>query len=163
MTNCILNTMARTNVTEAYLLTWNSLRWPWPELTDTALRVNAGETVTSRWGCGRNKHIQPGDRLFLLKQGTEPRGIFASGTAVSHPFTAPHWDEGKAALGMPANYVELQFDALLVPEQALLRRDLLKGHPVLGQQYWDTQVSGISIKTAVLPELEAFWRGIAGY
>jgi 5-methylcytosine-specific restriction protein A len=148
-------------MTRAYLLTWNSLRWPWPELAQEAHRVAAGETVTSRWGCGRNTHIQPGDRLFLLKQGTEPRGIFASGTAVSFPFTAPHWDEEKAALGVPANYVELQFDVLLVPEDAILRRDLLKGHPVLGQQYWDTQVSGTTIKTAVLPELEQLWQGLA--
>ena len=93
-------------MTGAYLLTWNSLRWPWPELADTALRVKVGETVTSRWGCGRNKHIQPGDHLFLLKQGAEPRGLFASGTAVSAPFSAPHWDEEKAALGVPANYIE---------------------------------------------------------
>jgi len=149
-------------MTGAYLLTWNSLRWPWPELADTALRVNVGKTVTSRWGCGRNKHIQPGDRLFLLKQGAEPRGLFASGTAVSAPFSAPHWDEEKAALGVPANYIELQFDALLIPEESILRRDLLKGHPILGIQYWDTQVSGIAIKAAVLPELEELWHGIVG-
>ena len=146
---------------KAYLLTWNSKRWPWPELGEEARRVAAGEMVTSRWGCGRNKHIQAGDRLFLLKQGAEPRGIFASGTAMPRPFSAPHWDEEKALLGVPANYIEMQFDTLLIPEETLLRRDLLKGHPILGQQYWDTQVSGISIKTAVLPELEQLWEGIA--
>lgn len=149
-------------MTKAYLLTWNSLRWPWPELGQEVQRVAAGEIVTSRWGCGHNKHIQPGDRLFLLKQGAEPRGIFASGTAVSAPFSAPHWDEEKAALGVPANYIELQFDALLIPEESILRRDLLKGHPILSVQYWDTQVSGIAIKTAVLPKLEELWRRIAG-
>ena len=44
--------------------------------------------------------------------------------------------------------------------QADLPRDLLKGHPVLGQQFWDTQVSGTAIKTAVLAELENFWQSI---
>jgi hypothetical protein len=145
-------------VTKAYLLTWNSLRWPWVGLAQEAGHVAAGEVVTSRWGCGRNKHIQPGDRLFLLKQGAEPRGIFASGTAVSEPFAAPHWDEKKAALGVHSNYVVLQFDTLLLPEEAILPRDLLKGHPILGRQYWDTQVSGIAIKTAVLVELEEIWK-----
>lgn len=148
---------------KAYLLTWNSNRWPWPELARESRRLAAGETVSGRWGCGRNKHIQPGDRLFLLKQGAEPRGIFASGTAMSRPFTAPHWDEEKAALSVPANYIELQFDVLLIPEQSILRRDMLKGHPILRQQYWDTQVSGITIKTAVLSELEKIWGGIAGF
>lgn len=142
---------------KAYLLTWNSLRWSWSELAKEAGRVAAGEVITSRWGCGRNKHIRPGDRLFLLKQGTEPRGIFASGTAVSESFTAPHWDEEKAAVGVNANYIELQFDTLLLPEKSILPRDLLKGHPVLGQQFWDTQVSGTAIKTAVLAELEKIW------
>jgi hypothetical protein len=149
-------------MTKAYLLTWNSSRWPWPELVQAAQRVAVGEKVTSRWGCGRNTRIQPGDRLFLLKQGAEPRGIFASGSAVSNPFTAPHWDEEKAALGVPANYIELQFDALLIPEHSILRRDILKGHPILSRQYWDTQVSGITIKSAVLSDLEEIWRGIVG-
>jgi 5-methylcytosine-specific restriction protein A len=143
-----------------YLLTWNSLRWPWPEMPQEARRVAAGEIVTSRWGCGRNKHIQPGDRLFMLKQGTEPRGIFASGTAVSHPFAAPHWDEEKAALGVHTNYVKLQCDTLLIPEELILPRDLLKGHPILGRQYWDTQVSGTAVKQAVLVELEKIWQTI---
>ena len=147
-------------MSKAFLLTWNSLRWPWPELAQEAGPVAAGETVTSRWGCGRNTRIQPGDRLFLLKQGTEPRGIFASGTAVSAPFTALHWDKEKAALGVHSNYIELQFDTLLIPEESILRRDLLKGHPILGQQYWDTQVSGIAIQTAVLPELEEIWQSV---
>jgi hypothetical protein len=147
---------------KAYLLTWNSLRWPWPELAQEAWRMAAGEVVTSRWGCGRNKQIQHGDRLFLLKQGAEPRGIFASGTAVTEPFTAPHWDEEKAAIGVHSNYVVLQFDTLLIPEETILHRDLLKGHPILGQQYWDTQVSGIAIKTTVLAELEEIWKGTAG-
>jgi len=149
-------------MTKAYLLTWHSERWPWPELAQEARRVTAGEIVTSRWGCGRNKHIRPGDRLFLLKQGVEPRGIFASGSAVSEPFSTLHWDEEKAALGVPATYVVMQFDTLLMPEDTILRRDFLKGHPILSRQHWDTQVSGIAIKTAVLPELERFWRDIVG-
>jgi hypothetical protein len=59
-----------------------------------------------------------------------------------------------------ANHIKLQFDTLLLPEDSILPRDLLKGHPILGQQYWDTQVSGISIKTAVLAELEKLWQTI---
>jgi hypothetical protein len=150
-------------VTRAYLLTWNSLRWPWPDLAKEARRVAAGEPVATRWGCGRNRRIQPGDRLFLLKQGAEPRGIFASGTALSQPFSDLHWDKEKAAFGVHSNYIKMQFDTLLIPEEAILPRDLLKGHPVLGQQYWDTQMSGITIKMAVLTELEAIWQGMAGY
>ena len=97
----------------------------------------------------------------MLRQGREPRGLFASGTAVSESFAAPHWDEKKAALGVPTNYVTFQCDVLLVPgEQPILRRDLLKGHPILGQQHWDTQVSGIAIRAAVLPELEELWHGM---
>jgi hypothetical protein len=147
-------------MTEAYLLTWNSRRWPWPQLPQEARRVAAGEIVPSRWGCGRNGHIQPGDRLFLLKQGAEPRGIFASGTAISQPFADLHWDEEKAALGVHSNYIKMQFDTLFIPEEAILRRDLLKGHPLLAQQYWDTRVSGMAIKAAVLVELEKIWQTI---
>lgn len=150
----------RRAMVKAYLLTWNALRWPWPDLPQQARRVAAGELVTVRWGCGRSMQIHPGDRLFLLKQGSEPRGVFASGTAVSTVFAAPHWDTPKAALGIPANYVDLVFDKLLVPEEAILRRDLLVGHPLLSRQHWDTQVSGTVIKTAVWDALETLWRSL---
>jgi hypothetical protein len=55
----------------AFLLTWSPLRydsagggWPTP-------------------GAARGKQIRKGDRLFMLRQGREPRGIFGSGWATT--------------------------------------------------------------------------------
>ncbi len=65
-----------------YLLTWNPSKWPWPELDDCIQEIKATGHYLERWSCGRNRKIVEGDRLFLLRQGLEPRGIVGSGWAV---------------------------------------------------------------------------------
>lgn len=61
----------------AFLLTWNPRKFEksWaPEVR----RLARGETVTLRWSTGGRRDIEPGDRLYLVRLGIEPRGIFAS-------------------------------------------------------------------------------------
>ena len=62
-----------------YLLTWNPSKWPWPELDDCIREIRATGHYRERWSCGRNRKIVEGDRVFLLRQGLEPRGIVGSG------------------------------------------------------------------------------------
>jgi hypothetical protein len=68
-----------------YLLVWNPNHWFWAELPEVVKRVGRGEPVISRWSCGSNKRIAIGDRVFLMRLGREPRGIFGSGTVVDEP------------------------------------------------------------------------------
>ncbi|MDW8293534.1 MAG: hypothetical protein RML84_10625, partial [Anaerolineae bacterium] len=41
------------------------------------------------WSCGVTKNIQTGDRVFLLKQGKEPRGIVGSGVVTRGSMKTP--------------------------------------------------------------------------
>src|SRR4051812_1432251 len=66
-----------------YLLTWNPNNWPWDDLEFVAGKTAEGRHVDDRWSCGNTKRIRAGDRLFLLRQGVEPRGIMAAGWATS--------------------------------------------------------------------------------
>ena len=138
----------------AFLLTWSPLRFAWADLPRMARRVRAGQRVRDRWSCARSKQIRQGDRLFLLRQGTEPRGIVGSAWATSDWYEGPGWRRA----GVPCNYVDLVFDVLLdAEEEPILPREALS-HGILSRMYWNTQVSGIRIPDAVARELERAWR-----
>ncbi|MFF5229361.1 hypothetical protein [Dactylosporangium sp. NPDC000521] len=53
--------------------------------------------MAHRWSTGNRKTgIEPGDRVFFLRQGVEPRGIVGSGTAASRIFPDEQWDDDRA-------------------------------------------------------------------
>jgi translation elongation factor EF-1beta len=59
---------------------------------------------SQRWSCGNTKSIQTGDRIFLLKVGTEPKGIIAAGFATSTPFYERHWSGEKKEISQIVNH-----------------------------------------------------------
>ena len=140
---------------QTFLLAWNPRKWAWTTLdADYDLARKQG-FLDDRWSCGRNKRIHAGDRVFLLRQGLEPRGIVGSGFVTSNePFTDEHFtDAGRSAL-----YVTARFDILLHSEREpiLPRASLDTG--ALASVHWDTQVSGITIAPDAAAELEESWR-----
>jgi 5-methylcytosine-specific restriction enzyme A len=141
-----------------YLLTWNPAKWPWPELPDCIQEFEATGHRLERWSCGRNRKIVEGDRVFLLRQGLEPRGIVGSGRVATDVFDDWHWDEAKRAAGQRTWCIEVDFDVLLNAEREpiLPRAQLNEG--VLGQMYWDSQSSGILIPDEVAQQLERKWK-----
>jgi 5-methylcytosine-specific restriction enzyme A len=144
----------------AYLFVWNPDKWsqwtdpkhePYIEKNIEELK-NTGK-VTLMWSCRSHKSIRPGDRAFLAKVGTAPRGIFGSGKVVSEPFLSQHWNG--ADKDFPR--VLIEFDVLLNPEKdSILTLDHLdKGN--LAKQQWTPQSSGISIRPEALEELDKEW------
>lgn len=136
-----------------YLIVWNPKRWPWDYIEESIEQVEKFGKCSERWSCGNNKSIKPGDRIFLVKVGTEPKGIIGSGFSTTVPFTAQHWS-GK---NKEAYYIDIDFEVLLNPiEEPILTLDLLKmGN--LATQNWTPQASGISIRQELVEELEAIW------
>jgi 5-methylcytosine-specific restriction protein A len=145
---------------KTYLLTWNPAKWPWADLAECIHQVKTVGHYREHWSCGRNRKIVEGDRLFLLRQGLEPRGVVGSGWAVSDVFDDWHWDEAKRAGGQRAWCIEMDFDALLDAdrEPILPRARLNEG--VLAQMYWDSHSSGVLIPQPVAEQLEHEWKRI---
>lgn len=137
-----------------YLLTWNPKRWQWTDLPNLTYKVAESGSIIRRWSCGNTWRIEKGDRVFLLRQGVEPRGIVGSGTIVTPTFEAEHWDPEQTKL---ARYVEVEFDTLIDPETTpvLLREQLDK--PPFAGMFWDTQASGTTIPTLIAKKLEQEW------
>ncbi|RYE37514.1 MAG: HNH endonuclease, partial [Sphingobacteriales bacterium] len=113
---------------------------------------NSGK-VTERWSCKSHKTIKPGDRAFLARVGSEPRGIFAAGYVASKAFLSKHWSGEEKDVFR----VLIDFEVLLNPDkESILALDILNTGN-LEKQQWTPQSSGISIKPELVNELEAVW------
>ena len=135
-----------------FLFAWNPVKWPWPEIGEAAAKKKKGKKVTDSWNCVSYTKVQPGDRAFFVRLGSEPRGIFASGRITSEPFPCT------GRKGQPIHCVKVEFDTLLDPAtMPILTLDILRIGP-LEKQTWTPQSSGIRIRPELVDELEAVWQ-----
>jgi 5-methylcytosine-specific restriction protein A len=140
---------------QTFLLTWNPRKSSWDKLDADYEHIREHGFLDAKRSCGRNKHLRVGDRVFLLRQGSEPRGIVASGSVMSsEPFIAEHWSKrGRSAL-----YVNARLDVLLHPDREPVCPRSRLNSGAMASVHWDTQSSGIKIPPDAAAELEELWR-----
>lgn len=138
---------------KTFLFVWNPDKWQWKNLEENIEQLEMGNKVVEKWSCISHRNIKLGDRAFLARVGSEPRGIFASGYIVSEPFLSKHW----SGTDKDIHRVQIDFDILLNPtKDPILTLELLKiGN--LERQTWLPQSSGISVKPELVEELEGVW------
>lgn len=142
----------------AFLLIWSPKKWPWPELPELARRVRLGEAVADTWGCGFARGILPGDRVFVHRVASEPRGIFGSGYVTRAPYEVPD-AAYKRGYRLCIDFV---YDWLVdATREVVIGRDALRAHP-FSVQTWDAQSSGTSIKPIAEGALEKRWAELTG-
>jgi hypothetical protein len=76
----------------AFLMTWKESGWPHENVVRMIQRLEELGYVDEPWRIFANKMAKPGDRVWVLKQGRGPKGIFGRGTIT-----------GAAALGNAGN------------------------------------------------------------
>jgi 5-methylcytosine-specific restriction protein A len=139
---------------KTFLLTWNPSRWEWDSLDDDIEYLKNHGFFEGTWSTGVTKKIEVGDRIFLIRLGTEPRGILASGFALSGVYQKSHWNPEHSG---PANYIDVRFDRILSPESdGVLPIEILKIGPTAGVN-WSPQASGTSIDSSTAIHLEELW------
>jgi len=145
-----------------YLFSWNPSRFHWDGFAEDAEVMKGDGTLEWTWSCGNTKHIRPGDRAFIIKLGKEaPKGIFASGIVLSHPYEDVHWDEEKAREGKTALFVDVQIDVLLNPyKDEILAYSILE-RPPFDKMHWSIRKSGARIPDEIADELERVWSRFA--
>ena len=137
----------------AILGTWNPSLWPWRDLAETIAATAEGRGVVRTWSVARRRYgIKPGDRFYLLKIGKHPRGIIASGTILSEPYAAPHWD---GTPGRTTKLVDIEFDRVIDAEEVLPASELSEQ---LTRTYWKPASSGTTVDAGDEEQLEALWR-----
>ena len=124
--------------------------------------MSQGLAVHDRWSCGNNRSIEVGSRVFLLRQGVEPKGIVASGWTTRAPFPEAHWSADRAAAGDVSYYITFAADAMVNPAVAspLDLRTFMSGP--LAEVYWDTPASGNSLPDAAAHALSTAWSAHLG-
>lgn len=137
-----------------YLLTWNPTRWAWDELSDDLDTLRERGSVAMTWSCGRTRRIQTGERVFLMRLGSEPKGIVGSGTVVVPPFESEHWDPIRSAEGETGLFVEAAFDHIAV--QPVITFDELSQTPFVSMN-WTPQASGTRMPAEIGDALEQLW------
>ena len=160
----VLSPVERARFTErapvTMLVTWNPERWNpggiWAEQTypQQVRAVAEGGLLRGQWATGgRTRGIEPGDRVFFLRQGGGPRGIIGSGTITSRIFADDHWDGDR--VGDAANYVLIEWETLLLPERGLPQQELIDRIPEGGK--WRPQAGGWVLPPAAAAKLETLW------
>ena len=134
----------------AYILTWNPTKWTWEDFDRVVEKSQSGEVVVESWSTGNNRSIQPGDRVFLLRQSSE-RGLIGAGYSTSEVYTGPHWDGSDKE----ARYAYVDFETILPVEDVLRIKELESAK--LGINWNRIQASGISVPADSLPDLETIW------
>jgi 5-methylcytosine-specific restriction enzyme A len=136
-----------------YLLSWNPERWDWTDLEECIQMIRKEGVFRRRWSFGTRRNAEIGSRVFLMRVGVPPRGIFASGWVVREPYPAEHWDKDRPH--EQAIFIQADFDVLLNPlENEILSLEILQNE-VSSAQVWTPQNSGIEVYEAA--RLENVW------
>lgn len=144
---------------KSYLFSWNPDKWEWKSFAEDLAKTSGGETVILRWRCA-NGQVKVGDKAYLFRTGSEPRGIIAAGNVMTEPYQAEHYDAAKAAEGKVATYVDIEFTKIVDPavDPYLPLTELNK--IAMDNQEWNPQSSGIEIKKRSAGALEKRWQQV---
>ena len=63
----------------SYLLTWNPDRFDPSEIEKYAQEITESGSTLMKWSTGARRYVSHGDRVFLIRQGVEPRGLVGAG------------------------------------------------------------------------------------
>jgi len=138
-----------------YLLTWNPQRTPFDNFPTYVRRLATGKSIVFRWSCGNTRSIHEDARVFLLRQRADKPGIVGSGRVTEGSYEGEHWEPAKRRQGSKAWYVNVKWDALLLPEDGLSSSELIKG--IVPETRVNTQASGVILELESSEKLEKRW------
>ena len=145
----MINTNKKSNV-KAWLLAWNPKNYDWENVEEQysygtfVSTVKNGGAHFETWRC-QNTKVKPGDRVYMIKLGAEPRGIIASGYATSESYV----DDGTRFIDLLLTSVMDYREGVIIPQ------DKLKA--MFPDQQWSPQGSGIAIKVDAARWLIDHW------
>jgi hypothetical protein len=136
---------------KAYLFGWSPVKFAWEDIDKDIQKLKTTGELIDNWSVASHKAIRPGDRAYLVRLASEPKGLFGSGYIASEPQLA-------FRKGRHYYRIDIALDILLNPDkERILTFDILKTGN-LAEQNWTPQASGISIREHLVNELEGVWQ-----
>jgi hypothetical protein len=123
--------------------------WGIEKLRDLVARFEADLSGTTEWWRIANLSARVGERVYLFKQGDDPRGIFGVGTIVGSP--KPRVDDSD---GVARPHAQIRFEKLVDPTKDFLLR-LEDIQDIVPETNINSNSSGIRVLDGIIPELEA--------
>jgi hypothetical protein len=137
----------------AILGTWNPALWQWREIAGVIVATASGRGVVDTCRsiiAGTASSPEIASTYSTWVKDTHA-GIVGSGTILSEPYPAPHWD---GTPGKRTQIVDVEFDRVIDPDQ-VLPASILSEH--LPHTNWKPQSSGTTIQAADEEQLEFLW------
>ncbi len=135
----------------SFLLAWNPKKFHWADIEESAEQVANGTHKGGQWSCGVRKDLPIGSRIYLIRLGQAPRGIFAVGITNSEPEGAGHW--GKR--GESASYVGFKYRGLKTTPLISMAELTAPPYDEFG---WSIQGSGVEIPAKISNLLWKTWQ-----
>ncbi|WP_409420818.1 AAA family ATPase [Pseudaeromonas sp. ZJS20] len=135
-----------------YLLTWN----PEHYRAGGNAGVHVGET--QRWSCNSTKP-QPGDHVYLIRLGVNPRGLVARGTVTEGSFKDEDWRDPTKT----RSYIRFKTEETRPDCASGLLPMVLLEQLSQGEFKWSAQSSGVCIPQTLADSIDRLWedgRGI---
>jgi hypothetical protein len=129
-----------------FLLTWNPEQESPTDFRDEIKMIRRSLPVEAGWRPGNRKDWPTGSRFFMLRQGVEPRGIFASGYTLGRP---------RPEYGIP-----IAFTLILDSDKgALVPTSELTQDAILQTVHWENMpASGVELLSGQPAQLETIWK-----
>lgn len=139
----------------AYLLTWNPTMFDFSNFDKEAKLVGERGEGDLGWSTGNRQSAPIGARVFLMRQGQEPKGLVGVGRITGSITPQPHWDpkqreQGKTYLMAPIRWQTLQELPVLLLDQLISEFD----QPAL----WNAPAGGVEIPAEIAARLEHAWK-----
>jgi hypothetical protein len=144
----------KTIPTAAYLFTWNPRQFRFADLEHHVEAIEKGGSSIFSWGTGNRRKISPAGRVFLFRQGAEPRGLIGVGVVHGEVREVPHFDPAKRQEGANSLEVDVRWTALSrEPIVAMARLQQETGETKI----WLSESSGVELQPALSQRLEEIW------
>jgi predicted HNH restriction endonuclease len=135
----------------SFLMTWKESGWPHENVVRMADALRGKGYVDEPWRIKAHTKTAVGDRVWVLRQGRGPKGVFGAGRIIGAPAL------GDAGNGETQMMVDVRFEAFVDPKQRFLIDEDSMAR-VLKPQQIRAQASGYRIddeQSAALEELLA--------
>jgi hypothetical protein len=145
-----------------YLVSWDPTRWDWRSIKEQSEAVERGVPVVRQWACGNQRRIFNGDIVYFVRQGREPRGIFARGEVVRGSYEVMNVDIQDAQKSRPTLVIDIKLLELLDATHAVgIPKSKLSAGP-FKKFVWDIREQGTKIPEDVVTALETAWNAAIG-
>jgi hypothetical protein len=136
-----------------YLFTWVPDHWPHEKLVEFVQQFMLDGHVEETWTCAAYRKIRPGDRAYLLKQGT-PIGIFGRGRVLGSPRRKEDIESGRGKWEVLLCFDASHGDVLCDPFESFFLDEKQLSTVTAPKTQWQHRGAGMTLSYKAAREID---------